>query len=158
MSQQHATTLRFLAEPAHVNFGGKVHGGAVMKWIDQAGYACAAGWSGSYCATAYVGGIQFMRPIQVGELVEVRAQVAYTGRTSVHVAIDVHAGDPREADRLIRTTICVIVFVALGADGKPQPVPRWVPRTDHERLLEDYAIKMMEFRKVLENEVKGRNL
>ena len=73
MSQQHATTLRFLAEPAHVNFGGKVHGGAVMKWIDQAGYACAARWSGSYCVTAYVGGIQFMRPIQVGELVEVRA-------------------------------------------------------------------------------------
>jgi len=97
VSQQHATTLRFLAEPAHVNFGGKVHGGAVMKWIDQAGYACAAGWSGSYCVTAYVGGIQFMRPIQVGELVEVRAQVAYTGRTSVHVAIDVHAGDPRGA-------------------------------------------------------------
>ena len=158
MSQQHATTLRFLAEPAHVNFGGKVHGGAVMKWIDQAGYACAAGWSGSYCVTAYVGGIQFMRPIQVGELVEVRAQVAYTGRTSVHVAIDVHAGDPREADRLMRTTICVIVFVALGADGNPHPVPRWVPRTEHERLLEDYAIKMMEFRKALENEVKGRNL
>ncbi len=74
MSQQHATTLRFLAEPAHVNFGGKVHGGAVMKWIVQAGYACAAGWSGSYCVTAYVGGIQFMRPIQVGELVEVRAR------------------------------------------------------------------------------------
>ena len=58
----------------------------------------------------------------------------------------------------MRTTICVIVFVALGADGKPHPVPRWVPRTEHERLLEDYAIKMMEFRKVLENEVKGRNL
>jgi acyl-CoA hydrolase len=150
--------LRFLAEPAHVNFGGKVHGGAVMKWIDQAGYACAAGWSGSYCVTAYVGGIQFMRPIQVGELVEVRAQVAYTGRTSVHVAIDVHAGDPREADGLMRATICVIVFVALGADGNPHPVPRWVPRTEHERLLEDYAIKMMEFRKALENEVKGRNL
>jgi acyl-CoA hydrolase len=63
VSQQHATTLRFLAEPAHVNFGGKVHGGAVMKWIDQAGYACTAGWSGSYCVTAYVGGIQFMRPM-----------------------------------------------------------------------------------------------
>ncbi len=87
-----------------------------------------------------------------------RAQVAYTGRTNVHVAIDVHAGDPRGADRLMRTTICVIVFVALAADGKPHPVPRWVPGTDHERLLEDYAIKMMEFRKVLENEVKGRNL
>jgi acyl-CoA hydrolase len=44
-------TLRFLAEPTDVNFGGKVHGGAVMKWIDQAGYACAVGWSGYYCVT-----------------------------------------------------------------------------------------------------------
>ena len=46
MSRPRAVTLRFLAEPSHVNFGGKVHGGAVMKWIDQAGYTCAAGWTG----------------------------------------------------------------------------------------------------------------
>src|SRR5918998_24965 len=51
-------TLRFLAEPTDMNFGGKVHGGAVMKWIDQAGYACAVGWSGQYCVTVYVGGIR----------------------------------------------------------------------------------------------------
>ena len=48
------TVFRFLAEPTHVNFGGKVHGGIVMKWIDQAGYACATHWSGSYCVTVYV--------------------------------------------------------------------------------------------------------
>ena len=50
---QREITLRFLAEPTSVNFGGKVHGGAVMKWIDEAGYACAAGWSGRYCVTIY---------------------------------------------------------------------------------------------------------
>lgn len=49
-------TLRFLAEPGDVNFGGKVHGGAAMKWIDLAAYACSAGWSGKYCITAYAGG------------------------------------------------------------------------------------------------------
>jgi len=49
--QQRELTLRFLAEPQDVNFGGKVHGGAVMKWIDQAGYACAAGWEGAVCVT-----------------------------------------------------------------------------------------------------------
>ena len=56
-------TLRFLAEPTDVNFGGKVHGGIVMKWIDQAGYACATQWSGNYCVTVYVGGIRFLKPI-----------------------------------------------------------------------------------------------
>jgi len=50
---QRDITLRFLAETQDVNFGGKVHGGAVMKWIDLAAYACAAGWSGRYCVTAY---------------------------------------------------------------------------------------------------------
>ena len=86
---QRELTFRFLAEPTDVNFGGKVHGGAVMKWIDQAGYACAAGWAGSYCVTVYVGGIQFERPIQVGQIVEVRAQLVHTGSTSMHVAVDV---------------------------------------------------------------------
>jgi len=51
MSGKRAVEFRFLAEPTHVNFGGKVHGGMVMKWIDQVAYACAAGWSGLYCVT-----------------------------------------------------------------------------------------------------------
>ena len=51
MERPRKVTLRFLAAPTDVNFGGKVHGGAVMKWIDQAGYTCAAGWTGHYCVT-----------------------------------------------------------------------------------------------------------
>jgi uncharacterized protein (TIGR00369 family) len=154
---QRGTTLRFLAEPGHVNFGGKVHGGAVMKWIDQAGYTCAAGWTGDYCVTSYVGGIHFMRPIKVGDLVEVRAKVAHTGRTSVHVAIDVHAGDPRGA-ALTRTAICVIVFVALDELGRPKPVPPWAPETENDELLQAYALKIAETRRALEKEVEGRQL
>ena len=83
-------TLQFLAEPADVNFGGKVHGGIVMKWIDQAGYACAAGWCGGYAVTVYAGGIRFLRPIQIGQLVEVHAKVIHTGTTSMHLAVDVN--------------------------------------------------------------------
>jgi len=154
---QRGITLRFLAEPTHVNFGGKVHGGAVMKWLDQAGYTCAAGWTGDYCVTVYVGGIHFMRPIHVGELVEVRANVAHTGRTSVHVALDVHAGDPRGSD-LRRAAICVIVFVAVDENGKPKPVPAWAPESDHDRLLQAYALRIAETRKQLETDVAGRAL
>jgi acyl-CoA hydrolase len=157
VSGQRAVTLRFLAEPGHVNFGGKVHGGAVMKWMDQAGYTCAAGWTGDYCVTAYVGGIQFMRPILIGDLVEVRAQVAHTGRTSVHVAIDLHAGDPR-GDSLERTAICVIVFVAVNDKGHPKPVAKWAAESERDRVLNAYAMRMMEFSKALEQEVKERRL
>jgi acyl-CoA hydrolase len=67
-----------LAEPAAQHFGGKVHGGAVMKWIDPAAYACAAGWSGKYCITVYAVGIRFVKPILVGNLVEVAAKVIDT--------------------------------------------------------------------------------
>src|SRR5438067_4444305 len=88
-------TFRFLAEPGDVNFGGKVQGGHVMKWTDQAAYACAVGWSGRYCVTIYVGGIRFYKPVQIGHLVEVRARVIHTGVSSMHLAVDVSTHDPQ---------------------------------------------------------------
>jgi acyl-CoA hydrolase len=145
-------TLRFLAEPSEVNFGGKVHGGTVMKWIDQAGYTCAVAWSGQYCVTVYVGGIRFIQPIVIGHLVEVQARLIYTGTTSMHIAVDVLAGDPKEA-QLGKTTHCIIVFVAVGADGKPVAVPSWVSTTSEDKALERYARKLMRLRNGIEEEM-----
>ena len=144
-------TFRFLAEPGDVNFGGKVHGGAVMRWIDQAGYACASAWSGCYCVTVYVGGIQFQRPISIGQLVEVRARVAKTGTTSMHVAVDVRARDVT-SDHFERTTHCLMVFVAVDAAREPVPVPQFVPGTDAERRLQDYATRILGMRQAIEAE------
>ena len=148
---QRELTFRFLAEPTDVNFGGKVHGGAVMKWIDQAGYACAAGWSGSYCVTVYVGGIQFERPIQVGQIVEVRAQLVHTGTTSMHVAVDVAARDTT-SDHGERTTHCLMVFVTIDAQRNPVAVPAYTPRNAEEQELSQYAQRMMRMRKEIEAE------
>src|SRR3954453_7408630 len=92
---QRGITLRFLAEPGDVNFGGKVHGGAVMKWIDQGGYTCAAGRTGSSSATVYIAGLHFLAPIPVGEVVEFQAVVIRTGRSSMDIAVDVYARDPK---------------------------------------------------------------
>ena len=146
-------SLRFLAEPGDVNFGGKVHGGTVMKWIDQAGYTCAVGWSGLYCVTVYVGGIRFIRPIHIGNVVEVHARVIYTGNTSMHLAVDVLAGDPKEG-QFQKTTHCVIVFVAMGEDAKPAAVPHWEPATEEDKGLESYARKLMSLRSSLDEEVQ----
>ncbi|MDI1335174.1 MAG: acyl-CoA thioesterase [Lacunisphaera sp.] len=142
-------TLRFLAEPGDVNFGGKVHGGAVMKWIDQAGYACAVSWSGHYCVTVYVGGIRFLHPILIGHLVEVTAKVIHTGRTSMHIALQVRAGDPRGGE-LTETTHCTMVFVAVSSTGASVPVHRWVPVTAEDKALEHQALKQMELRQGME--------
>jgi len=151
---QREVTFRFLAEPVDINFGGKVHGGAVMKWIDQAAYACAVGWSGKYCVTVYVGGIRFYRPVTIGSLVEVRARVILTGTTSMHIAVDVSAGDPREGSRE-RTTHCIIIFVAIDETGRPVNVPPWNPETENDRTLADYARKLMELRSSIEQEMRA---
>ena len=146
-------TLRFLAEPSDVNFGGKVHGGAVMKWIDQAGYACAANWSGQYCVTIYVGGIRFFKPISIGDIVEITATIIYTGNSSMHIAINVQAGNPRHKDR-VKTTHCVMVFAAVDDNGKTVSVPKWVPETPAAIELENYAKKLMTLRQNIEDEKK----
>ena len=153
--REREVTLRFLAEPTDVNFGGKVHGGAVMKWIDQAGYACAVGWSRQYCVTLYVGGIRFYKPVHIGDMVEVRAELIYTGRTSMHIAVDVSAGDPKEG-RYAQTTHCIIVFVALDSQGTPIEVERWEPETEEDVAREQYAKSLMELRKGIEEKTSPR--
>lgn len=133
-----AITLRFLAEPSTVNFGGKVHGGTVMKWIDEAGYACATSWSKRYCVTVYVGGIRFHRPIMIGDLVEVEARLAYTGSTSMNIAVEVRSGDMK-GGQLQKTTECLIVFVSVDSHGRPMPVETWTPATPGEVALAQSA-------------------
>jgi acyl-CoA hydrolase len=131
-------TLRFLAEPSTVNFGGKVHGGTVMKWIDEAGYACATRWARHYCVTVSVGSIRFQRPILIGDLVEVEARLAYTGNTSMNISVEVRAGDMKAA-RMEVITECVVVFVAVDPDGKTIPVQPWLPETPGDMALAQYV-------------------
>lgn len=135
-SRPSSFTMRFLAQPSTVNFGGKVHGGTVMSWIDQAAYACATAWAQRYCVTAYVGGIHFLHPIRIGEVVEVEGQLAYTGRSSMNLAIEVRSGDLK-GDAMTVTTDCVVVMVAVDADGKSVEVPSYAPTDKKGKALAD---------------------
>lgn len=158
--EQRELTMRFLAEPADVNYGGKVHGGVVMKWIDQAGYAAAVGWSGTYSVTVAVGGIRFVAPIRISDLVTVRTKLVHTGTSSMHFAVEVSARDPMQgAEHTRLCTHCVIVFVALdGVEGKPTPVPSWTPASDNDREMAGYALKVMELSKGIEQTVERYRL
>jgi acyl-CoA hydrolase len=127
-------TLRFLAEPNTVNFGGKVHGGTVMKWIDEAGYACATSWAKRYCVTVSVGSIHFERPIMIGDLVEVEARMAYTGETSMNISVEVRSGDMKKGT-MDKITACLVVFVALDDHGKTMAAPAWQPETPGDMAL-----------------------
>ncbi|WP_194396833.1 acyl-CoA thioesterase [Microbacterium atlanticum] len=158
------TTLRFLAPPGVVNFGGKAHGGTVMRWIDEAGYACAAAWAkdgletdrasppesagdgASAAVGVYSGGIHFLAPVVIGHLVEVDARIVYTSRHSMHVSTRVWTADPRTpADRTL-TTQCLSVFVVPGPDGVAQPVPQWTPRTPEDERLQEHVRDIMALR------------
>lgn len=153
--QQRELTMRFLAEPTDVNYGGKVHGGVVMKWIDQAGYAAAVGWSGTYSVTVAVGGIRFVAPIRTSDLVTVSTKLVYTGTSSMHFAVDVRARDPMLGPAHERLcTHCVIVFVAMDqVEGKPTPVPPWTPHDDDDQRLSEYAQKVMALSKGIEQTI-----
>jgi uncharacterized protein (TIGR00369 family) len=77
--------------PSHTNFSGKIHGGYVLSLLDQIAFACASKFSGHYCVTASVDTVNFLNPIEVGELVTMRASVNYVGKTSMIVGIRVEA-------------------------------------------------------------------
>lgn len=145
--------FRFLAEPTHVNFGGKVHGGMVMKWLDQAAYACAARWSGLYCVTVSVGTIRFRRPILVGHLVELIAKVVHTGNSSMHIFVQVRSGDTKSAE-LAETNHCIITFVALDEAGQTAKVPHWQAQSEEDHVLEQYAIQMKQFSQSVEQQMQ----
>ncbi|WP_334012836.1 acyl-CoA thioesterase [Alteromonas sp. S167] len=145
------TTFRFLAEPTDVNFGGNVHGGIVMKWIDQAAYACAAQWSKCYCVTVSANGIRFIKPIKVGQLVEINACLVHTGASSMHIYVVVKAGDATD-DNMSVSNRCFITFMAVDKDGTPKNVPSYVPEDEIHMQLELVAMHAKEFAKELDND------
>lgn len=151
-------TLRFLAAPTDVLMAGSnsVHGGRVLQWIDKAAYACATGWSGQYCVTAYFGHIHFNRPIPSGHIVEVRSKIAYTGRTSMHIVNEVLSADPREGV-FTRAADCVVIFVAMDENRKPTPVPKWEPTTEEEIRVQEAALSRFDLRRDIEASMRAQH-
>ncbi|MFE1665060.1 acyl-CoA thioesterase [Microbacterium sp. P02] len=147
-------TLRFMSTPADTAVGGRaIAAGSVMEWIDKAGYACAVGWSGAYCVTAYVGNVRHRRPIMPGTLIEVQARLIHTGRSSMHVVVTVSSADPSSRTYTPATT-CILVFVAKDAEGHPTSVPAWTPASRSDRKLAAGAIERIPAR----TEIKRRML
>lgn len=144
MSEKDVVEFRFLAEPTDVNFGGKVHGGMVMKWIDQASYACAAQWSKHYCVTISANGIRFIRPVLVGQMLSVTARIVHTGKTSMHIYVVVRACDPKQSKAVV-TNRCFITFMAVDDSGYPVKVPKFEPKNEEDKLLEQVAEHAKEF-------------
>jgi uncharacterized protein (TIGR00369 family) len=118
--------------PEHANPLGNVHGGALMKLVDEAGAICAMRHARRACVTVAVDSMAFYSPVRVGELVTCSARVHYVGRTSIEVGVNVRAENVLSGD-VTHTNSARVVYVALDDRGQPASVPGLVLETDDER-------------------------
>ncbi|TDD96215.1 acyl-CoA thioesterase [Flavobacterium cellulosilyticum] len=108
--------------PSHTNFSGKIHGGFILSLLDQIAFACASRFSENYCVTASVDTVNFLKPIEVGELVTMKASVNYVGHSSMIVGIRVEAENIRTG-AVKHCNSSYFTMVAIGDDGKKAMVP-----------------------------------
>jgi acyl-CoA hydrolase len=141
----HQLTMTVLMTPDTANFSGNVHGGTILKLLDQVAYACAARYSGCYVVTLSVDQVMFREPILVGELVTFLASVNFTGTSSMEVGIKVIAEDIRtQATRHVNS--CFFTMVAVDADRKPVAVPPLRPFSPDERRRHAQALERKQLR------------
>lgn len=124
-------TMTTLMTPTLVNFGGKVHGGALLKLLDEVAYSCAARFSGRYVVTLMLDDALFRAPVQVGELVTFMARVNWVGRTSMEVGIRVETEQHRT--RVKRHVLsCFFVMIAMDDEGTPVEIEPFEPQDDED--------------------------
>ncbi len=128
---QRTLEMSILMTPNYANFIGNVHGGDLLRLLDQVAYACASRYSGHHCVTLSVDKVLFKEPIHVGELVTFRASVNYTGRTSMEIGIRVEAQNIQT--RVIRHTNSSYFTMVAVEDGTPVKVPSLPLETDLQK-------------------------
>jgi acyl-CoA hydrolase len=128
----HQLTMTVLMTPDTANFAGNVHGGTILKLLDQVAYACASRYAGRYVVTLSVDQVMFRQPIHVGELVTFLASVNHTGTSSMEVGIKVIAEAIRTKS-VRHVNSCFFTMVAVDDERKPVPVPALQPSTPDER-------------------------
>ena len=147
----HQLTMTVLMTPDMANFAGNVHGGTILKFLDQVAYACASRYAGRYVVTLSVDQVMFREPIHVGELVTFLAAVNHTGTSSMEIGIKVLAENIR-TQRTRHANSCFFTMVAVDDGRKPVAVPVLQPKTADEQRRFSTA----ELRKQLRQEFRSR--
>ena len=125
-------TLAQLMQPEHANSLGNVHGGWIMKLVDEAGGLACMRHAQQRVVTVAVDQMTFNHPIRIGDLVTLYAEVSYTGRTSIEVEVRVKAESPLSGESSYTNT-AFLVYVAIDENGNPIPVPPLIPETDKQK-------------------------
>jgi len=151
----HQLTMTVLMTPDTANFAGNVHGGTILKLLDQVAYACASRYAGRYVVTMSVDQVVFRQPIHVGELVTFLAAVNYTGRTSMEVGIKVVAENIRTQE-VRHVNSCFFTMISVDDDRKPVAVPPLRPFGPDELRRYQEAEARKELRLQLEKQYAQR--
>ena len=147
------TTITELMIPSYSNFGGKIHGGILLSLMDKVAYVCAAKHAGNYCVTASIDTVDFLEPVEVGELVSVMASVNYVGKTSIVVGIRITSQNVK-TNVVKHTNTSYFTMVARDEHNKPAEVPGLILQSHLQirRFVE--AIKRKDLRKNYRAEVE----
>jgi uncharacterized protein (TIGR00369 family) len=144
------TTLTELMIPSYANFGGKVHGGILLSLMDKVAYVCASQHSGGYCVTVAVDGVEFLNPVEVGELVSLKASVNYVGNTTMIIGIRVEALKPKTG-AVTHTNSCYFTMAAKDENGQLRPVPGLILENEREvrrfcegKIMKEFSRKKRE--------------
>lgn len=136
------TTITELMIPSYANFGGKIHGGILLSLMDKVAYACASKHAGTYCVTVSVDKVEFLQPVEVGELVSLHASVNYVGRSSMIIGIRVVAENVKRGT-VKHTNTSYFTMVAKSDDDRPTTVPELILENKEEvkRFIECMRMK-----------------
>ncbi|WP_157267203.1 acyl-CoA thioesterase [Azohydromonas aeria] len=145
----HQLTMTVLMTPDTANFAGNVHGGTILKLLDQVAYACASRYAGRYVVTLSVDQVMFRQPVHVGDLVTFLASVNHTGTSSMEIGIRVIAEDIRTQE-VRHVNSCFFTMVAVDDERKPVPVPPLRPFSPDERRRHAAALVRKKLRLELE--------
>lgn len=153
------TTITELMIPSYANFGGKIHGGILLSLMDKAAYACASKHAGAYVVTVSVEEVNFMQPIEVGELLSLQASVNYVGRSSMVIGIKVFAENVITGTKK-HTNTSYFTMVAKDEEGKPMQVPALVLGNEDQvrRCLEAIYRKHLKQNFQTEFEIRKGNI
>ena len=124
--------LHQLMVPEHANALGNVHGGVILRMVDEAGAICAMRHARRACVTISIDSMTFRQPVHLGELLICTANVTWVGRTSIEVGVNVHSENPITG-LVSHTNSAFVVYVALGDDGRPAPATPLALTTEEER-------------------------
>jgi len=125
--RQTTVSMTVLMTPDMANFSGNVHGGSILKILDEVAFACASTYARSYVVTVSVDRVLFREPIHVGDLVTFSAAVNYTGRTSMEIGIHVDTVDIQSGTTR-HTNSCYFTMVAVDGDARPIEIPALHPK------------------------------